>query len=155
MTDYSSTHENTEVDHDNELENNNEEEEEEITISDETKEKIAKYISIDNIIRQKQEDIKELKKQKVPLEKYILEYMKKNDIPSFNLESGKLIFNRSTTKGPLTIDTISDSINELSKKVLKDDKKTSTFTNDILKLMDEKRANRVKINLKRTFKRKT
>ena len=76
------------------------------------KENVIKFVRMDDLIRQKMEEIKELKDQKKPFEEFILGYLEKKDSPFVNIKSGKLIKNKSETKAPLKLDIIKESIVE-------------------------------------------
>lgn len=121
-----------------------EKEAEDLQITEEFKEQVIRYVKFDDLIKKKNEEIKELKSKRKPCEEYILKYLDREDISCIDINDGKLRKNKSETKVPLTYDQIKDSI---GKKVV--DPKIVT---DILKLMDE-RPKKVNVNLKRTMNR--
>ncbi len=125
------------------------------TIGTDFKEKIMHYIKIDDLIRKKQEEIKELKDKKEEAEEYILKFLDKNDANFVNIPGGKLIKNQSETKAPLKIEMIKEAIVEGIKK----EKLTNTeelnkkLLEDIIDIMENKRGKVNRVNLKRTFER--
>jgi hypothetical protein len=128
----------------------------ESSISNGFKEKIISYIKIDDIIRKKQEEIKELREKKTEAEEYILKYLDKNDANHVNIPGGKLIKNESETKAPLKVETIKEAIAEGIKKenLVNSEELNKKLLDDIIEIMEVKRGKVNRINLKRTFERK-
>lgn len=124
-------------------------------ISNEFKEKVLAFIKIDDIIRKKNEEVKELKDKKKECEEYILRYLDKADAGFVNVQGGKLIKNQSESKAPLKVEIIKESIVEgiKSEKIINDDEKFAKIVNDIMDLMDAKRGKTIRTNIKRTFER--
>lgn len=138
----------------NQEENKEEKEEEKKVVSNEFKEKILGYIKIDDLIREKMEEIKELKEKKELCEEYILKNLDKNESNFINIPGGKLIKNQSETKGPLKADVIKEAIIDgLKKDNITNEENTVKVVEDILTLMEEKRGKVNRVNLKRTFER--
>jgi hypothetical protein len=107
-------------------------------ISNDFKEKIIKYIKIDDLIRIKQEEIKELKSQKEPCETYILRYLDTMEQTFVDIQGkGKLIKNQSESKAPLKLDMIKDAIKEgiSNEKLVADDVKCAQILDNICYLM--------------------
>ena len=119
-----------------------EEEAEQYKVSKEFKEKVVKYVKIDDLIRKKEQEIRELKEQRKPCESFILEYLDKVGETTIELSSGKLRKNKSETKIPLSQEIIRDAISEK----VKDDNEVEA----IIALMDTLRPKNVRVNLKRT-----
>jgi len=124
-------------------------------ISNIFKEKVINYIKIDDLIRKKQEEIKELKDKKEECEEYILKYLDKSDAGFVNVPGGKLIKNQSETKGTLKVETIKESIIEGIKKekLTNSEEVNKKLIEDIIEIMEEKRGKVNRVNLKRTFER--
>lgn len=122
-------------------------------VTDEFKQSVVKYIKIDDMIRQRQEDIKELKDQKKPFEEFILRYLDKAEQNMVEFQGSKLRKNQSETKMPLKIDIIKDAIFEGIKKEQDkpDEAKCKELVDQICELMENKRPTKVRVNLKRTF----
>lgn len=138
----------------NNEEDNKEEDEEKKVVSNEFKEKILGYIKIDDLIRIKMEEIKELKEKKELCEEYILKNLDKNESNFINIPGGKLIKNQSETKGPLKSDVIKEAIIDgLKKDNITNEENTVKVVEDILTLMEEKRGKVNRVNLKRTYER--
>lgn len=138
-------------DSDSESNSNSEEEEEEekdlskIVVTKEFKEAVLKFIKLDDLIKKKQEEISELKKQRAPCEKSILSFLDKNDENVIDITDGKLRKNKSTTKQRLTEDIIKSAISQYEKD--------PKIVEEILKTMESKRPDVTHVNLKRTAKR--
>lgn len=156
-TEYESTHENSDNASDiNEDEINNISlEAKKNYINNEFKEKVKNYLVIDDSIRKKQDEIKELKNKKKPCEEYLLKFLEKLEFNYIDINGGKLIKNESETKAPLKIDIIKEAIVEKSKneQIFDSDDKYNQFIESIMELMDKKRPIQKRINLKRTFKK--
>jgi hypothetical protein len=141
---------------DNETDNNdtNTRQDEENALSPEFTEKVLLYIKYDDLIREKMAEIKELKNQKKPCEQYILSYLESKDAPFVKVKNGKLIKNKSETKGSLKLDIIKTAIMEgvKNEKIVKEDN-ILDVTSRILDLMEAKRPKMVRLNIKRTFQK--
>ncbi len=125
------------------------------SVSNDFKEKIISYIKVDDLIRKKQEEIKELKDKKEENEEHILKYMDKNEASFVNIPGGKLIRNQSETKAPLKIEIIKEAITEGIKKekLTNNDEINKKVLDEIIDIMENKRGKVNRINLKRTFER--
>jgi hypothetical protein len=119
------------------------------------KEKIINYIKVDDLIRKKMDEVKELKDKKEECEEYILKFLDKSDATFVNIPGGKLIRNQSETKGTLKAETIKESIIEGIKKekIANSEAENKKLIEDIMEIMEEKRGKVNRINLKRTFER--
>ena len=124
-------------------------------VSNDFKEKIMHYIKIDDLIRKKQEEIKELKDKKEGTEEFILKFLDKNDANFVNVPGGKLIKNKSETKAPLKIEIIKEAIVEgIKKEKLTDTEELNKKVLEyIIEIMENKRGKVNRTNLKRTFER--
>lgn len=124
-------------------------------VSNDFKEKIINFIKVDDLIRKKQEEIKELREKKEDCEEYILKYMDKSEASFVNIPGGKLIKNQSETKAPLKIEIIKEAITEGIKKekLTESEEINKKVLDDIIELMEVKRGKVNRINLKRTFER--
>lgn len=129
-----------------------------INSESEFKENVVKFVKMDDLIRQKMEELKELKDQKKPYEEYILGYLEKKDAPFVNIKTGKLIKNKSETKSPLKLEIIKESIVEGIKGENNigaiNDIKCNDISDKIIELMNSKRGKNSRTNLKRTFLKK-
>ena len=119
------------------------------------KETIQKYVYLDDLIRNKQQEIKNIKKQKGLCEKNILEYLSEVDEKIIKMRNGSLIKNESQTKAPLKIDIIKQAIGEKIRdsKLFSAEENYIQFVESIMELMDKKRPVKKRVNIKRTFKR--
>jgi predicted flavoprotein YhiN len=125
-------------------------------LTNEFKEKVNKFIHIDDRIRAKQNEIKELKNKRKPCEDFIIEYLQQCQEEIINTKDGKLVKKESSTKGGLKMDIIKDSILEKSKneKIFDSEDKYNRFLESIIELMDKKRPIKKKVNLRRVLPRK-
>lgn len=69
---------------------NEEDDDEGIEPSKDFTEKVIKYVTIDNLIKKKNEELKELKDQKKPCEKFIIEYLEDIDQNEVKITNGQL-----------------------------------------------------------------
>jgi len=124
-------------------------------VSNDFKEKIISFIKVDDLIRKKQEEIKELRDKKEDYEEYILKFMDKSEASFVNIPGGKLIKNQSETKAPLKIEIIKEAITEGIKKekLTESEEINKKVLDDIIELMEVKRGKVNRVNLKRTFER--
>ena len=116
-----------------------------VKVTKEFQENVVKYVKIDDLIKKKQDEIKELKQKKTPCEKHILKFLEDVDENVIEISEGKLRKNKSTTKQKLTEDIMKNAISEYVKDPIQ--------VEAILKAMDEKRPEVTHVNLKRTAKR--
>jgi len=138
----------SDVDEDNSSKNDQQENK----LDDTFKQSVVSYIKIDNMIKEYQDNIKELKEKKKTDEENILNFLEKNNTNTVNLQDGKLIRNQSETKMPLKIDIIKDALYEgISKKYIgANETERKEVVSEILELMESKRQTKVRVNLKRT-----
>lgn len=116
------------------------------TIITELKENVVKFIKIDDMIRDKQNKIKELKDQRKPCEEFILQYLENINETIIEVSDGKIRKNQSNTKVPLNKDIIKEAIKSKVEDV--------SIVEDIINSMDELRPKKTRVNLKRTHNRK-
>lgn len=110
------------------------------------KELVVEWVKLDDIIRSKNNELKEIKNDKKALEEYIIENMKKIEESTIDISDGKLRLNKTSTKSSLKEATIQEALVQLTN----DSTKASLMTKHIL----ENRAVVERVNLKRTFNRK-
>ena len=132
--------------------------------SSQFKEKVMKFVKVDNLLREKtkkvkklldeiveleqlKDDVKELKEQRKPLEEFILDYLDKNNATHVNLKDGKLTMSKTKSNSDLKLDLIKESINEgINQKNLTT---PQDITEKIIELIDAKRT--IKTSLRRSF----
>ena len=122
-----------------------EDEAEKINVSKEFEEKVIKYVKLDNLIRKKNAEVKELKEQRKPCEEFILKYLDQIGQNTIDITGGKLRRNKSETKTSINNDVIKKSLTEKIKDPL--------AVEEILKIMEANRPLKTSINLKRTNER--
>ena len=126
-------------------------------VTSEFKEKVITYIKIDDLIRKKNEEIKELKEKKKPCEEFIIGVLEKVEAEFVDYNGGKLVKTKSETKTPLKPELIKDAIYEglMREKIVKDKESSDKILVEIFDLIEKKREKKVKVNIRRTFDRKS
>lgn len=109
------------------------------------KNKVLKWLTIDDQIREMRTKSKELTVQKKEHEEYILSFLEKVGEKELAVSDGKLRRNISKTKKPLSKEWIQKSLTEL----IKDKTKAVTMTDHII----NNRETVERVNLKRTKNR--
>src|SRR3990170_1460294 len=119
---------------------------EQVEVSKEFREHVVKYVKIDDIIRKKDQEIRDLKSMRRPCEEYILKYLDEIDETTIEIGDGKLRKNKSENKVPLNKDYM--------KIILMKKLGNAQLVNNILDEF-ENRPKKIQTNLKRTGKRAT
>lgn len=119
--------------------------EDQINVTVEFKENVIKYVTLDDQVREKKKEIRELEKQKKPLEEAILKNLDDLDEQVIEIGNGKLRKNKSETKVPLNQDIIKDAI--------RDKVENPQVVKEILEMMEQMRPKKERVNLKRTYAR--
>lgn len=117
-----------------------------IKITKDFQENVIRYVKLDDLIREKQDEIKELKQQAEPCKEFIIKYLDQIKTNAIEVTNGRIIKNKSESKTPLNKDIIKEAL----KGKIQDAKKIE----EIINLMDELRPVKERVNLKRTFSRK-
>lgn len=113
-----------------------------IKITKEFQENIIKYVKLDDLIKQKQEELTELKNQLKPCEQYILTSLESLNETSIGITNGSIIKKNIEKKSALSP--------EMIKAALLEKVTDANVVEDIIKLMEAKRTVSVKTDLKRT-----
>lgn len=103
---------------------------------------VKNWVKIDDDIRVKQNEIKDLKTERKDYEVFILEFMDKFNETVINITGGKIRKNKSKTKTPLKQDYIQQALFD----VTQDSAKSLQMTKYIL----DSRPSAERVNLKRT-----
>ena len=111
----------------------------------EFKEKIQKWIELDDDIKTLQKAVKERKSVKNELTPEILEFMDQHDIKDLNTNDGRIQYSKSTTKKALNKKTLTNRLSDF----FKDLQKGETVADFILNNRDTVDN----VRLKRTYKR--
>ncbi|MDX1702057.1 MAG: hypothetical protein R3250_15635 [Melioribacteraceae bacterium] len=115
-------------------------------ITEEFKENVVKFVKLDDQIRERKREIRELESKRKPCEEFILKCLDSMNENVIEISNGKLRKNKSETKVPLNQDIIRTAILEK----VQDPKQVSA----IVGRMDELRPKKTRVNLKRTMNRK-
>lgn len=114
-------------------------------VTREFRDKVIKWIEIDDSLRELRVKTKELTTEKKQFEEYILSYMDQIEEKCFNIKDGKLRKNVSKTKGPLKKQIIHQALVE----IVGDSNKATAMTEHII----NSRPTVERVNLKRTKNR--
>jgi len=131
-------------------------------IETELVERITKYLKIDTMMKDKQKEVREfmkqLKKQKEEMEKYILGYLDEIDEQFIKIDGqGKLIKSTSVSKGAINADNIKKSVTtSVVKTNLRiDNEKFNELLQNILENIEENRPKTTRKYIKRVKERDT
>tara|TARA_B100000949_G_C14093679_1_gene371067 strand:- start:285 stop:740 length:456 start_codon:yes stop_codon:yes gene_type:complete len=116
------------------------EEDEDLELSHEFQESVVKYVKLDDLVRKKMDEIKELKKIRKPCEEFILSYLDDVKVSKVEITDGSLKRQKTETKVPIN--------NKIIKTALEKKIDNPKVVNDIIKLVEE-REKKVKVSLKR------
>lgn len=123
---------------------------EEKILTTKIKETVVDYVILDDKIREKKEEIKELSNKLKPSSEYIINFLDKQNIDFVNIAGGKLIKSETESKAPLKLDLIKDSIKEKLDKIPAILNSTKVV-DEILELLEKKRTVQKRINIRRAF----
>lgn len=113
-----------------------------MNISKEFQENVIKYVKMDDLVRRKEKEIKELKAQRKPCEDFILSYLEQVGENVIEITNGKLRRNKSETKVALNQDIIKKAI----ATKIQDPKQIQ----EVMMTMETLRPLNTRVNLKRT-----
>lgn len=116
-------------------------------------EAVTKYMIYDNLLRRKREECKILGKEKIPHQKFIIEFLKGKNETFVNTGTGKLVRHISSRKASLSPDIIKKSIYNTLLPIFNDEAKTYQIIELIVEAMDKNRSIVQSDTLKRTFKK--
>ncbi len=114
-------------------------------VTEEFVEVVKNWVKIDDEIRKKNIEVKELKDERKEFEAFIIEYMDKINENVINISDGKLRKNKSASKGSLKQDSIQNALLDITQ----DNSKAMQMTKYIM----DSRPIVERVNLKRTKKR--
>tara|TARA_X000000950_G_C13909518_1_gene658401 strand:- start:2550 stop:2957 length:408 start_codon:yes stop_codon:yes gene_type:complete len=114
-------------------------------VTEEFVEVVKNWVKIDDEIRKKNQEVKELKDERKEFEMFIIEYMDKINENVINISDGKLRKNKSASKGSLKQDSIQNALLDITQ----DSSKAMQMTKYIM----DSRPVVERVNLKRTKKR--
>jgi len=110
-------------------------------ISEEFKQKIVRWVKLDDDLRKIRETTKEINDEKKQAEEYILAYLENIGEKEIGINDGKLTKNVSKSQEPLKKENIQKALMD----IVKEESKASLMTDHILK----SRQTKEKITLKR------
>jgi hypothetical protein len=112
-----------------------------IQVSNDFKNKIVRWVKLDDDLRKIRETVKEINDEKKQSEEYILSYLDNIGQAEIAIDDGKLTKQVSKSQAPLKKENIQKALND----IVKDDNKASMMAEHILKSRETKE----KISLKR------
>lgn len=116
-----------------------------IQVSNDFKNKIVRWVKLDDDLRKIRETIKEINDEKKQSEEYILSYLDNIGQSEIAIDNGKLTKQVSKSQAPLKKENIQKALND----IVKDDNKASIMADHILKSRETKE----KISLRRVKER--
>jgi hypothetical protein len=116
-----------------------------IQVSNDFKNKIVRWVKLDDDLRKIRETVKEINDEKKQAEEYILSYLDNIGQSEIAIDDGKLTKQVSKSQAPLKKENIQKALND----IVKDDNKASLMAEHILKSRETKE----KISLRRVKER--
>jgi hypothetical protein len=130
-------------------------EQKENALTDDLKQKVIAYVRIDDLIKTKQQEIKNLKELKKPCEEVIIKFFDETELDFFDLgkNGDKITKHKIEQKAPLKLDIIKDAIKEhlIKEKMVETEERCTGILNDIAELIDKKRPVKTKVSVRRTI----
>lgn len=121
--------------------------------TDALKEKVTGFLKVDDLIREKKEEIKELTEKKLKFEEFIKNYLENANKSKIETKDGDIVFKKQTTKAPLKEAMLEQAI----VKKFQDTKKITDsgvkIAHDILEEVNNMRGVSVKSNIRRMKKK--
>ena len=130
------------------------EEDKNLPNTDTLKEKVTGYIKIDDLIRAKKDEIKELTEKKLKYEEFIKKYLEKANKTKIATNDGDIVFKKQTSRAPLKETFIETAI---TKKFQDADKITDSgvkSAHDIIAEINTMRGVSITNNIRRMKKKK-
>jgi len=110
-------------------------------VSEEFKQKIVRWVKLDDDLRKIRETTKEINDEKKQMEEFIIAYLDNIGEKEIGINDGKLTKHVSKSQEPLKKENIQKALND----IVKDDSKSSIMADHILK----SRQTKEKVSLKR------
>lgn len=119
------------------------------------KEHVKAYMKIDDVMREKREELKELNEKKLEHEEYIVKYLEKEKKDKIETADGDIIYKQTSTKTPIKEAIIEKAIVTKMKTVGTTQQKDgyAKLAHDILEEVDGMREVKVRNNIKRQKKK--
>lgn len=126
---------------------------EQAEIDNEFKKNVIEYVRIDDQIRERNQEVKELKKNKKPCEDFIIRFLDSKEETLVNLTGQRITRTQSNNKAALKQEMILNTlIEEFKKNSTEEEAKEKAEL--LLENMNNKRPTTIRNKLKRTFDRK-
>jgi hypothetical protein len=119
------------------------------------KEKVTSYLKIDDLIKEKKEDIKELTKKKLKYEEFLMEYLEKINKTRIETKDGEIVYKKQTSKAPLKEELIEKAIVKKFQDVKNIKESGIKIAHDVLEEVNSMRGVNIKNNIRRIKKKTT
>jgi hypothetical protein len=117
------------------------------------KEKVTSYLKIDDLIKEKKEEIKELMQKKVQYEEFLMEYLEKANKTRIETNDGEIVFKKQTSRAPLKETILETVIVKKFQDVKKITDSGVKIAHDILEEVNNLRGVSIKNNIRRIKKK--
>lgn len=113
------------------------------------KENVTAYIKIDDLIKEKQDEVKELKEKKLKYEDYIKSYLEREKKEKITLDEGEIVYKKVSTKQPIKEEIIKNAIVSKIKDIDAKKLDVNQLAQNIIKELDNMRGVSIKNNIRR------
>lgn len=136
------------------MEENISKDDDEIEVDDNEvlKKNVSTYIKIDDLIREKKEELKELMAKKCECEEFIASYFEKNGKTKIETNDGEIVFKKTSSKTPLKEEQVEKAIVNKFHDVKKITESGIKIAHDIIEEVNNMRDTKVKTNVRRIKK---
>lgn len=120
-------------------------------VDHEFKQNVMMYLKYDDIMREKQKQIKNLKKDKKKCEDTIIKCLERSKCDHVNAKSSTLVLKETTSKSAINPELIKNAILEKTRgeNIFDNEEKYNSFVESILETMENKRTVNRRVTLKR------
>jgi hypothetical protein len=128
-------------------------EEPEVDDSKILKKNVSEYIKIDDLIREKKEEIKELIEKRFEHEGFLTNYLEKAGKTKIETKDGEIVYKKTSSKSPLKEELVEKAIVKKFQDTKKITESGIKIAHDIIEEVNNMRDVKVKSNIKRIKKR--
>lgn len=128
-------------------------EEDNIDDNETLKANVTEYLKIDDAIREKKEEIKELIDKKYQYEEYLTKYLENANKSKIETNDGEIIFKKLSSKAPLKEDLVEKAIVKKFQDTKKVTESGIKIAHDILEEVNNMRGIKIKSNIRRIKKK--
>lgn len=117
------------------------------------KEKVTSYLKIDDLIREKREEIKELNQKKIQYEEFLMEYLEKQNKTRIETKDGEIVFKKQSSRAPLKEAIIETAIVKKFQDTKNIKESGVKIAHDILEEVNNLRGVSIRNNIRRIKKK--